>query len=645
MAAVAHLQKFRFEMISIARCRDAAAALAICATMLACGDGSTDPVAASLTLDRSTTEPGQALPVILHGPALPAGALVVTLGGVPVTTARVDDSTFAVVVPELAAGQHELVLTLGDEPISARVGVTSAPTVSDPAGYIEDVLGQAQSELEALSAQYSDPALRPRGVDAAALERDLAIMSARLAEARAALVDATPEERAEAAAFLAANAGVLGIGTASAASFMMAASGDGACLSASGEQLDTYEQCSAALTAFGEQAQLRLVGLAALTAVAYAEGMSVLGLVAAAATAFVIYKELEKIQDGTFRRFIDPVIGKLVNIEGAGGSVAGAELALMAAGTEFTTGRPEFHDVYAEYRSISLADRNIAGLAGLVRLGQRIESFVNRIRSLLLLDPIRPIVPATASTVVVEAVPPQYLSLGSITQGVSGSERDSLGQWLLTFSKTPLTAKLPFRFDVKYTAPASGVQTLERSATLAPLSMKYSGTIVVPVTQRRALELGTCTWSGQITGTLTVEYTSATAVTAVFTGQTVYGEGVGNPADRVSCSGGTTPLAGTLTGRATNGTFTLTDGWFTISGSLAGTTNEFVRGTAGEQYDFINDFGERVWGGGSGSYEIMRVDEETFATVMRSVTTTAAPDDPRVDGVVRPTARPLLIDR
>ena len=66
-------------------------------------------------------------------------------------------------------------------------------------------------------------------------------------------------------------------------------------------------------------------------------------------------------------------------------------------------------------------------------------------------------------------------------------------------------------------------------------------------------------------------------------------------------------VSGTLTGSASNGTFNVTDGWFRITGSIAGTTGEFVRGTASEQYDFINDFGERVWGGGSGSYEITRV--------------------------------------
>lgn len=633
-------------MIRLARCRDAAAALAICATLLACGDGSTGPVAASLTLDRAATQPGQALPVMLHGPSLPAGALSVTLGGTPVTPARVDDSTFAIVVPALAAGQHDLVLTLGDASVSTRVGVTAAPTVADPASYIETALGQAQAELEALSAQYADPALRPDGVDASALERDLAVMSGRLADARAALVNATPEERAQAAAFLAANSEALGIGATGSASLLMAASGDGACISQTGEQLDSYEQCSAALTAFGEQAQLKLVALAALTAVAYAEGMTVLGLVAAAATAFVIYKELEKIQDGTFRRFINPVIGKLVNIEPASGSTAGAELAVMAGGYEFTTGVPEFHDVFAEYRSVSLADRNIAGLAGLVRLGQRLDSFIGRIRSLLLLDPVRPVVPATAATVLVEAVPPQYLSLGSITQGVGGTARDSLGEWLLKFSKTPLAEKLPFRFDVKYTAPASGVQTLSRSAVLKPLPMKYSGSIVVPVTQRRALPTYTCTWTGQITGTLTVEYTSATTVTAAFTGQTVYAEGTSSPAGPNGCAGGTHPLSGTLTGRATNGTFSVTDGWFTISGSIAGTTGEFVRGTAGEQYDFINDFGERVWGGGSGSYEITRVDEATFAAHLRSVTTPASsPDESTVGGVVRPSARPIAMSR
>ena len=631
-------------MIRFPRCRDAAAALAICATVLACGDGSTDPVAASLTLGRATTEPGQALPVILHGPALPAGALTVTLGGVPVTPARVDDSTFAVVVPELPAGQHELVLTIADAPLSARVGVTSPATVADPSSYIENALGDAEAELEALSAQYADPALRPRGVDAPALERDLAIMSARLAEARAALANATPDERAQAAAFLAANAEVLGIRNLSGASVMVASSGDGACLGETGAELDTYEQCSSALTAFGEAAQLRLVALAALTAVAYAEGMSVVGLVAAAATAFVIYKELAKIQDGTFRRFIDPVIGKLVNIESASGS-AGASLALAAGGLEFTTGVPEFHDVFAEYRSLSTADRNVTGLAGLVRLGQRLESVINTIRSLLLLDPIRPIVPATPATVVVEAVPPQYLSLGSITQGVGGSERDSLGRWLLTFSRTPLLEKLPFRFDVKYTAAASGVQTLARPATLAPPSMKYSGSIVVPVTQRRALELGTCTWSGQITGTLTVEYTSATTVTAVFVGQTVYGDGVGNPPDRVSCSGGTSPLSGTLTGKATNGTFTVTDGWFTISGAFAGTTNEFVRGTAAESYDFINDYGERVWGGGSGSYEITRVDEATFAAQLRDARVDAPLPGETSGAGITPSPRPVAARR
>ena len=625
-------------MIRLAHCRNAAAAIAFCATLLACGEGSTDPVVSSLTLDRAVAQPGQVLPVMLHGPSLPAGAFNVTLGGVPVTPVAVDDSTFAVLVPALPAGQHDLVLTLGDAPVSARVGIAAAPTVADPLAYIQNALDQAQAELAAMSVQYADPATRPRGVDAAVFQTDLEIMSGRLADARALLVNATPEDRAKAAAFMAANADALGIGATGGMSLMMADTDDGACLDEDGNQLDTYEECSPALTAFGEKASLKLVALAALTAVAYAESMTILGIVAGAVTAFVIYKELEKIQDGTFQRFIDPVVGKLV--EPFETATAGAELAVMASTTEFTTGVPELYDVFAEYRSVSLADKSIAGMSGLVRLGQRLDWFIGKIRSGLLLDPISKLVPASPRTVLVEQVPPQYLSLASVTQGVGGSARDSLGEWALTFSKTPLLAKLPFRFDYRYTAPASGVQTRTRSVTLAPLPMKFSGSIVIPVTQRRVTATQTCTWTGQITGTLEIEYTSATAVKAVFTGQTVYADGVSNPTTGTFCSGGTHPLAGTLTGSASNGTFNVTDGWFRITGAIAGTESQFVRGTAAEQYDFINDFGERVSGGGSGAYEVLRLDKQTFIASARTATPLGATPDDRVAGLMQPSPRP-----
>lgn len=445
-------------------------------------DGGTGPAAPTMTLHATSAPPYGLVTGTLGAATLPVSGATATLGDDALDLVRLDDSTFAFAVPGDATGGLPFVLATGSRTFTGELLVTGAPLVADPETFLGTTLDTGEDAIDALALELSVGDDMSEVVGDTALRRaDIERIRKIVADARAALATATPDERAQAAAFLAANAGAFGIDATGAVamrgSARLASAVDGACITEVGTAAHTFEECSTQLTAFGKDAQKRLLLLATGTAIAYAEGASVIGFLGAVATAVAIYNELARIQDESFRRFINPVVARLESdpvFDLRDASDAGTGGARLAAAEEqepeyFVSGTARPFRVRGEYRSLRATDTAIDGLAPYVSVGRAIERFANRIRSLLLMSPMPVLVPATSRRVLMADIPPRYLSLGSTSpSNVTKSATESGTDWMLRFSRAGIASDVPFTFEVRYAAPGQAVQEAEVAATLIP---------------------------------------------------------------------------------------------------------------------------------------------------------------------------------
>jgi hypothetical protein len=481
------------------------------------GGGSAGPGGGQLVLgDTHPMQPYRAFAGTVRGATLPHGELTGTLGGAPLTAIRLDDTTFSAFVPDVAPGTHALSLLMAGRTLTVPVSVVAGPVIADPSGYLDAAIGDIVNGLDALVEQYADSLRRPTGADADALGRDLAVIRPRLAEAQAALATAAAEERRQAARMVAANADLLGLngadaghaGNVSAAGFKLPF-----CISSSGRGLDTYEECSIELDGVILRTSAKLVVLAAVGALVYAEGLSVVGAIAAGLTAAALYHELSKLHDAVQERFLTPGFARIQEALGSDSRTGAAVAAAAAAGTEFQDGQPATRTVFAEYRSLEAADASTPGLSGLVEGATRVRFMMNAVRAMMFLQPVPPFIPASAVRVVDE-VPPQFLSLGAVSAGITGASSAVDGKWQLTFTKPGLSAITPFQFEVRYTGPLTPVQTQQVAAILVPAPVTFRMNNY-SFTESHSLALaggGTCSWTGTFNGVVTVTVTYSDGV-------------------------------------------------------------------------------------------------------------------------------------
>ena len=134
--------------------------LAVCAlAFLGCGgsDGPTDPGTGtpSLRLAADTARVGTMLSVVATGSGSGGETMSGTLGGVAVTLARVGDSTFALLVPEAAAGTSQLEVGMAGQPVQVAVTVLPGATIANPGQWVS-------ARLDAYVAAV--PTLAPDGI-------------------------------------------------------------------------------------------------------------------------------------------------------------------------------------------------------------------------------------------------------------------------------------------------------------------------------------------------------------------------------------------------------------------------------------------------------------------------------------------------
>ena len=469
----------------LSRPRTALVRAAALLSLVACtggGEGTTGPGAPTLTLSATSAAPATIVSGQLSGRTLPAGTVTATFNALVVRVTRLDDSSFAFAVPVVAPGAYPLVVTHLNGTLTGTLQVTAAPVIANPGAYVTSAIDIGEDALDALELELN-AGVDDLAVDSTLRREDIARIRVLIADARSKAAVASPTERAQAAAYLAANAGALGITVSGGAfreksgivSTMQAELGAGACVDEDGVELSDAEECSAQLTTFGNNAVKRLLVLAASTAIAYVEGATFVGAVAAVVTAILVYKELARIQDETMRRFIAPVIAKL-SIFGDE-ELREASGALRAAGTSAALVEPEYFvtattrgfRVRGAYRSLQTTDVSIAGLAPMVGVARVIERITNGIRAAFLQRAIRPLVPATPRNVVTREIPQRYLRLAGVTPGsITGLAAVSDTSWMLRFTRSGITGDVPFTFDVIYAAPGQAVQEQTVSSVLIP---------------------------------------------------------------------------------------------------------------------------------------------------------------------------------
>lgn len=491
---------------SVIRCAVWTVAFAGALLIPACGGGDAPTAAeeqpADLVVELTTTTalgqvvPGQVILGRVRGAVVPKVGLTGRIGTVAtVTPVRLDDSTVAMLVPAVGEGAQEWRLRFGRVEAAGTLPVSAAPTIADHTAYLNNATQEVAATLDSIAAAEPQP-----GVDAAQLGQDLTALRAQLAQARARIAAASPAERQQAAAFLAANADVLGRARAALLTRVgsrrptnIAARADGSATMLQTEtaaapcaSATTYEAMSADLDAFGTQSVLRLLGLVAVTTLAFSAGGPVVGILVAVP---LIYIELSRIQSQVFACYLTPVIGEVT-----GGSPSQAALvpegprpahasviadeppvgafALAVTPTRFERERRSRYDVMAEYRNVTAADAGTPALGAVVNTARDIDALIGRIRSLLRMGAATSVLPAGATRRVTAPVPTRYLSLGAVSPAtVQGAASDSAGHWMLQFDAASITEDIPVQITIRYGPPGRAAQTTSRAVTLTPDSV------------------------------------------------------------------------------------------------------------------------------------------------------------------------------
>lgn len=424
------------------------------------GDGTTPTPGTSLVLDDASTTPFQLVIATVRGSSVPDVDLRARVGTDSVSPARLDDSTVAFYVPDIAAGAHQVVLEFGTKRIVGTLTVTALPAIADPVAYTDSVLASYDFLL------------------AATLSTDSGTVStfdSVLTAARAQLAAATPAERAEVARFLSVNLqepapvpAFLDPGAATA----IGLEGSGCTCSNWAASTETYEACALDLPAALNKSYNRVL-VAGVVAAASAEllkkprGWSpVVGGVGVAAAAAILLSTV----DGAFCRWAHPIYKNIASLNPWSDDAlrAGSRALVVTGGGVFIADSARRYDVRALYASPTASSENSLATSAAVWLESIGEEW-NALAAKLAFMPPFPGVPTTERFSTVRLVPPEYLALGARTpETVSGGAAAQDSTWLLTFGMPGIGNDHDFSFPVEYTGPGVSDQFGTVNAVIKP---------------------------------------------------------------------------------------------------------------------------------------------------------------------------------
>lgn len=451
----------------------AAAALAILA---ACGgsDGPTgnepeepvDPTPAALTVGVDSARPAEFItlrPVAMSRATVP-DSVAGRLGAVEFRAIRIDDSTLVGIVPQVAAGAHQVRFVIGTKEHTGSLVVLAPMVIADPTATAEAIFTQAFAKFDELESKLGDFATN--GVDTASLGVFITGGRAQLTDARADFLALSTADRATAIPYIVAQAASLGLDPGAAPALRMA---DAISLCT---LITTFENCgrisetgSAILSAGAEVARCSAktlgsagVGAALGGAVGGALGAYLSAGLAVAPGVIAGIKNgaaigagvglawcssdvLDKLL-GVYEAAVNPeVVEAEDDLGGWDGLSRDASLRMAEVNAPdsaaYTVGQPRQVNVFVEFRSLSQGD---AGgppvIASLVASFNTMAAKWNKLRAdypLFSLPAIQ--LPAAPRTSIRKQVPASYLSAGPVSlAGATAVEGGSGLAWTIQFN-------------------------------------------------------------------------------------------------------------------------------------------------------------------------------------------------------------------
>lgn len=492
------------------------------------GCDSTKPEAPQpLVIPQSTASAHEMIEVGVRGVVVPSQVSTGTFGGQAVSAARVNDTTLALVVPNLAAGQHELLLTVASKRFTGTFTVTAAPQIADAPAVIASVVDVAEVRLDSLVTALATPGQLPEGLDAADVQSDVDDLRKLADTASKLITKMTAAEKSQLAGILAAN----GIDLSAGGSLATVAFAGEKCVTSAGQTRYTYEECEGDLATFAQANALKVTKLAVLLGV----GGAALGfgvatanpVLFAAGAVMVLYLKPDIILLGShvLRRLTLPVIDQI----GQPLFVAGA-----AVSATCTVGTPCAFSAVGTYRTPTQADvaAHPALSATLTPLNAIAETW-NEIADKIDLSVKAPTFLTSGGQTVQADIPAEFLRVGatapaplSATAGVSGST------WNVTFAMTGIGDEHEVTLEIKHSMVSTAKST--RTVLLKPavyavktvelpsdsVVLQKGGTTTLSAVVRdsgqRVLSGRTLAWTTSNAAAATVS--SAGLVTAVDTG-------------------------------------------------------------------------------------------------------------------------------
>lgn len=437
----------------------------------ACKAGESGP-GLHLQPSKSSVRPYETLLIDLGAPVT-AATLPGTLGAEAVTAARVNDSTFSLIIPPVTPGSYELSLNAGGNAITTQITVIAAPVVANPAGTVDSVAASVEAGITAVEASFVQ--LATDGADTVAMKQQLTALRAKIQSWRADLAAASPQERAQVAAFFAANPGLSltafdeGGSLAAGATFAASVCQDGTgCM---GELEKTVRRLAVGMAVFAG-------GMIAAKAASWLGGLA----------SKITVEGVQIVAAGVLLGYVANGIGDIIRTPVVPTATPdGQGMPLVAAGPvvgSFVIGTPGPLEVTAQYASLTSADLATPPASALGVAMKFLQDTWSTIASAIpfvsLPTPSFPstparkvIAPIPASQLAVTALTPTDFTVTATAQGVTP---------MLNFANAKAGANHEVGMTIRFSPPGFPQQTLTRTVLVRPAVYAIASVLVAPGT-------------------------------------------------------------------------------------------------------------------------------------------------------------------
>lgn len=403
----------------------------------------------------------------VRGVRIGASTIEGQFGAGRLTAARLDDTTLAFMVPQVAAGEHEVRFDVGTKAFTTKLQVAPAPTVPNPDDFLGTLVDSIAAQATAIEARLAAATATTPASDTAGLGA-LALRLRTAADSAGTLIGAmSASERASAAAYLQAN-----LVAATSPSLMESAA-------ITGCDGGTVADCNAALRAEwvnlkGKIAQCTATALKVGVAVGAVGALLGAGVVSPLTMAFgaivgttvagamCVYE----VNDDATQKIIVPAIVNLrQDVEG-----------LLVAPNEVPTAEnyrvksPREVQIAGEFRSLMAADVALPGIAGeIARTVNEAATLWVKLLDIVGLSSPGPKLPAAPATRIAMDLPASMLKIGTISlAGATATTAGGDTAFIVTFQNDKQGADHSFSYTVRYEPSGRPAQEEVISGILQP---------------------------------------------------------------------------------------------------------------------------------------------------------------------------------